>query len=217
MPLLQQWVRQRPWLAAGLAVSATGLAGLSGGALAAAGALGLAVGGIAGSRPIDDATHPLRRRILSTLEVNPGLCYRELQQSLGAANGTLRHHLDVLQGSSRLTVMHVNGRTCYFAGPPESVELLQGQFGMSRAAERLPIGLSLVQRSVILSIREDGVPKSQSDLARRLGRTRASVHSAVKVLQRRGLLRQDSLTLSPHLEHDDAWRAGVVSGFSEEP
>ena len=39
MPLLQQWVRQRPWLAAGLAVSATGLAGLSGGALAAAGAL----------------------------------------------------------------------------------------------------------------------------------------------------------------------------------
>jgi len=30
-------------------------------------------------------------------------------------------------------------------------------------------------------------------------------------------LRQDSLTLSPHLEHDDAWRAGVVSGFSEEP
>ena len=60
MPLLQQWVRQRPWLAAGLAVSATGLAGLSGGALAAAGALGLAVGGIAGSRPVDDATHPLR-------------------------------------------------------------------------------------------------------------------------------------------------------------
>ncbi len=217
MPLLQQWVRQRPWLAAGLAVSATGLAGLSGGALAAAGAIGLAVGGIAGSRPVDDATHPLRRRILSTLEDHPGLCYRELQHTLGAANGTLRHHLDVLQGTSRLTVMHVNGRTCYFAGPPESVELLQGQFGMSRAAERLPIGLSLVQRSVILSIREDGVPKSQSDLARRLGRTRASVHSAVKVLQRRGLLRQDSLNLSPHLEHDDAWRAGVVSGFTDEP
>ena len=217
MPLIQQWVRQRPWLAAGLAVSATGLAGLSGGALAAAGAIGLAVGGIAGSRPVDDATHPLRRRILSTLEDHPGLCYRELQHSLGAANGTLRHHLDVLQGTSRLTVMHVNGRTCYFAGPPESVELLQGQFGMSRAAERLPIGLSLVQRSVILSIREDGVPKSQSDLARRLGRTRASVHSAVKVLQRRGLLRQDSLNLSPHLEHDDAWRAGVVSGFTDEP
>ena len=33
MPLLQQWVRQR-LAAAGLAVSATGLAGLSGGALA---------------------------------------------------------------------------------------------------------------------------------------------------------------------------------------
>jgi len=216
MPLLQQWVRQRPWLAAGLAVSATGLAGLSGGALAAAGALGLAVGGIAGSRPVDDATHPLRRRILTTLENHPGLCYRELQQSLAAANGTLRHHLDVLQGASRLTVMHVNGRTCYFAGPPESVELLQGHVGMSRAAERLPIGLSLVQRSVILSIKEDGVPRSQSDLARRLGRTRASVHSAVKVLQRRGLLRQDTLALSPHLDDDQAWRAGVVSGFTDE-
>lgn len=86
---------------------------------------------------------------------------------------------------------------------------------MRRAAERLPIGLSLVQRSVILSIREDGVPKSQSDLARRLGRTRASVHSAVKVLQRRGLLQQGGLSLSPHLEHDEAWKAGVVSGFSD--
>lgn len=87
---------------------------------------------------------------------------------------------------------------------------------MSRAAERLPIGLSLVQRSVILSIKEDGVPRSQSDLARRLGRTRASVHSAVKVLQRRGLLRQDTLALSAHLDDDQAWRAGVVSGFTDE-
>jgi DNA-binding transcriptional ArsR family regulator len=216
MPLLQQWVRQRPWLAAGLAVGASGLAGLGGGALVAAGALGLAVGGVSGSRPVDDASHPLRRRILSTLEAHPGLCYRELQKALGAANGTLRHHLDVLQGSARLTVLPVNGRTCYFAGPPESVELLQGSRLLERAAERLPIGLSLVQRSIVRSIREDGVPESQSALARRLGRTRASVHSAVKVLRRRGLLRHDSLALSAHLEEDEAWTAGRISGFSND-
>ena len=201
MPLLQQWVRQRPWLAAGLAVSATGLAGLSGGALAAAGALGLAVGGIAGSRPIDDATHPLRRRILSTLEDNPGLCYRELQTVMNTANGTLGHHLDVLQTRRAVTVMPVNGRTCYFAGWPSQVEVLRSKVvGEERMAQQLPIGLSPVQRMIIENIDREGVPRSQAALARRLGRTRATVHSAVKVLRRRGILREDRIELMPHID-----------------
>ena len=36
MPLLAQWVRQRPWLAAGIASAAGGVAGLAGGIAAAA-------------------------------------------------------------------------------------------------------------------------------------------------------------------------------------
>ena len=47
MPLLAQWTRQRPWLAAGLAGAAGGVAGLAGGLASVAGAVGaMAFGGI---------------------------------------------------------------------------------------------------------------------------------------------------------------------------
>ena len=36
-------------------------------------------------------------------------------------------------------------------------------------------------------------------MARELGRSRASVHSAVTVLRRRGVLQATALTLAPHL------------------
>ena len=37
--------------------------------------------------------------------MHDGLAYRELQRELGAANGTLRHHLDVLISSRSVTVI----------------------------------------------------------------------------------------------------------------
>ena len=113
MPLIAQWVRQRPWLAASIAGAAGGIAGIAGGiAAAASAASGVALGGISTRRR--NSEHPLRRRILLTLDKHPGLCYRELQSTLATANGTLRHHLDVLQTRRSITVMPVNGRTCYY-------------------------------------------------------------------------------------------------------
>ena len=67
-------------------------------------------------------------------------------------------------------------------------------------AQQLPIGLSPVQRLIIENIDREGVPRSQAALARRLGRTRATVHSAVKVLRRRGILRDDRIELMPHID-----------------
>jgi predicted transcriptional regulator len=151
--------------------------------------------------------HPLRRRILSTLEQHPGLCYRELQSTLSAANGTLRHHLDVLQTRRSVTVLPVNGRTCYFAGAPTQVEILRGiNVNEERAASALPIGLSLVQRLIVEDIVKEGVPRSQAALARRIGRSRATTHSAIKVLRRRGILREDRIELMPHINMDIEWR-----------
>ena len=189
MPLLAQWVRQRPWLAAGIAGAAGGIAGIAHGVTAMAStASALAFGGISTKR--QSSEHPFRTRVLRTLERHPGLCYRELQHELSAANGTLRHHLDVMQNQGNITVMPVNGRTCYFAGAPSQIEVLRGMdVGESEAARKMPIGLSLVQRTIIDDIRINGIPRSQAALARRIGRSRASVHSAVKVLRRRGILR----------------------------
>ena len=63
MPLIAQWVRQRPWLAAGIAGAAGGVAGVASGMAAAASAVGaLAFGGI--STKARNSEHPLRRRIL---------------------------------------------------------------------------------------------------------------------------------------------------------
>ena len=205
MPLISQWVRQRPWLATGLAGAAGGIASIASGVAAAATSVGaLAMGSI--STKNRSTEHPLRRRILNTLEKHPGLCYRELQSTLATANGTLRHHLDVLQSRKSISVMPVNGRTCYFAGAPSQVEILKGiAVSEQRAASSLPIGLSLVQRLIIEDIVKEGTPRSQAQLARRIGRTRATVHSAVKVLRRRGILREDRIELMPHIDMNIQW------------
>ena len=200
MALLKQWVNQRPWLAAGIAGATGGILGIG----SSLSSLMLARGGV--KARVQDFEHPLRQRILKTLERNPGLCYRELQSTLATANGTLRHHLDVLQSRQSITVMPVNGRTCYFAGAPTQVEVLKGiSVNEQRAASALPIGLSLVQRLIIEDIVNEGIPRSQAHLARRIGRTRATVHSAIKVLRRRGILREDRIDLMPHIDMDIDW------------
>jgi len=127
---------------------------------------------------------------------------------MNTANGTLRHHLDVLQSRQSVTVLPVNGRTCYFAGGPSQVEVLRSTVvGEGRMAQQLPIGLSPVQRMVLENIDREGIPRSQAELARRLGRTRATVHSAVKVLRRRGILREDRIELMPHIDLEIYTRA----------
>ncbi len=214
MPLLSQWVRQRPWLTAGLLGATGGISGIAGGVAAAASAIGaITLGGVS-SKSKRQHEHPQRVRILATLEENPGLCYRELQTVLNAANGTLRHHLDVLQARKSVIIMPVNGRTCYFAGAPSQIEELRGmKLGEQAAANALPIGLSLVQRLILVNIEEEGVPRSQSELARRIGRSRATVHSAVKVLRRRGILREDRVELMPHINMDLSWNGAVAMDY----
>ena len=202
MALLRQWISQRPWLAAGIAGATGGLVGLGSGLSA----LAFTRGGV--KSKISDYEHPLRQRIIRTLEKSPGLCYRELQSNLSAANGTLRHHLDVLTSRKSITIISVNGRTCYFAGAPSQVEVLRGMnVGEHEAARKMPIGLSLVQRTIIDDIKINGIPRSQASLARRIGRSRATVHSAVKVLRRRGIMREDRLEMAPHLINSEEWES----------
>ena len=202
MALLKQWITQRPWLAAGIAGATGGIIGI-GSSLSSM----MFTRGSVKAR-LAEFEHPLRRRIMLTLEKKPGLCYRELQSHLSAANGTLRHHLDVLTSRKAITIISVNGRTCYFAGAPTQIEALRGMnVGESEAAKKMPIGLSLVQRTIIDDIRVNGIPRSQASLARRIGRSRATVHSAVKVLRRRGIMREDRLEMAPHLINTEDWKS----------
>ena len=202
MALLKQWITQRPWLAAGIAGATGGIIGI-GSSLSSM----MFTRGSVKAR-LAEFEHPLRRRIMLTLEKKPGLCYRELQSHLSAANGTLRHHLDVLTSRKAITIISVNGRTCYFAGAPSQIEALRGMnVGEAEAAKKMPIGLSLVQRTIIDDIQVNGIPRSQASLARRIGRSRATVHSAVKVLRRRGIMREDRLEMAPHLINTEDWKS----------
>ena len=197
MALFDQWKATRPWYVDSI--------GALGGA-----ALGLG-GGFQLLFPVAQGTmiahretgweHPLRIRIIETLEKSPGIHFRELQRRLSAANGTLRHHLDSLTKEGIVTVVPVNGRTCYYFGAPAQVEILEGT-GVtddSRDAAMMPVGLSEVQRVVVARLTEEEGPKSQAQLARDLGRSRASVHSAISVLRKRGIVNQSGLSLAPHL------------------
>ena len=82
----------------------------------------------------------------------------------------------------------------------------------------MPIGLSLVQRTIVDDIKIHGIPRSQASLARRIGRTRATVHSAIKVLRRRGILREDRIELAPHLLEDSTWDSthGIDYNWSDD-
>lgn len=200
MALLQQWRENHPMLSLGI-VSLT--AGITGIGVFANSLLpwNWAVRGAISSPHIADWEHPLRRRILETLSANPGLCYRRLQSRLDAANGTLRHHLDVLVSQRTIAIIPVNGRSCYYAGAPSQLEIVKHlNVGDSRAAELLPVGLSQVQREVVARLVKDPLPQSQASVARDLGRSRASVNSAVQVLRRRGILANSRLDLASHLQ-----------------
>ena len=198
MALLEQWRGKRSWFLDGLIALTGGALGL--GAMLP-GMLPPAAQGTL-SAPNKNWENPVRARIMSTLDRSPGIHFRELQRRLEAANGTLRHHLDVLVTEKSVTTMSVNGRTCYYAGAPAQVEILigTGVTDDARAASMLPVGLSVLQRAVVARLTLSDAPRSQAALARDLGRSRSAVHSAVGVLRTRGIVTEGELRLADHLK-----------------
>ena len=197
MALVDQWRFSRPWYL-------DSIGAIAGAALGIGGSVQLLFPAAQGTMIAHRETgweHPLRLRIVNTLEKSPGIHFRELQRRLDAANGTLRHHLDILTKEGVVTIVPVNGRTCYYFGAPAQVEILEGT-GVTddiRAASMMPVGLSEVQKVVVARLTEQDSSESQAQLARDLGRSRASVHSAISVLRERGILNQSGLELAPHL------------------
>ncbi len=205
MALIEQAVRNRPFFVGFFASVCTFISGFGSVIISIVpffGSKGVLFTGIVSDRNHRPIEHPLRVKILETLTQKPGLCYRELQKELNAANGTLRHHIDVLNNQRSLTIVRVNGRVCYYAGAPSQMKVLRsmGIEDDERAASLMPVGLSEAQKLVLNELKTKTPPRSQAELGRRIGRTRATVHSAVKVLKDRGLISREKLELAPHLE-----------------
>ncbi len=197
MPMVRQLRESYPWIADSLAAMVAGATGYA----ALLPFFPIARGTL--SAPHENSwEHPLRRSILKTLERSPGIHYRELQRSLSAANGTLRHHLRILVNERSVTIVPVNGRTCYYAGAPAQVEILEGTgvTDQATAAAMQPVGLSGVQRQIVAALSNSPNPPSQAQLAREMGKSRTSVNSAISILRKRGIVNQGSLSLAPHLD-----------------
>ena len=198
MALLQQWRSRRSWAVDSIIALGGATIGITGLMPALIPPI---VEGTISSPSEHPWEHPVRAKILTTLEKSPGLHYRELQRRMNTANGTLRHHLDVLVNEKTVTIIPVNGRTCYYAGAPTQIEILLGA-GVrdeKRAAAMLPVGLSNLQKSIVVRLALSCVPESQAQLARDLGRSRSAVHSAICVLRNRGIVSLNALTLADHL------------------
>ena len=199
MELIEQWRTRHPWLSEIMAALVAGSTGFA--SVLPWFSPPLTRGAICSSNN-DHWEHPLRSKIVRTLERFPGIHFRELQRQLDTANGTLRHHLDVLVRECTVTLVPVNGRICYYAGAPAQVEILEGTgvTDEATAAAMLPVGLSEVQRDIVSRLHGSPNPSSQAQLAREIGRSRATVNSAVGVLRGRGIIRFGRLRLAPHLE-----------------
>jgi DNA-binding Lrp family transcriptional regulator len=198
MALLQQWRSRRSWAIDGIFALGGATLGITGLIPAFIPPISEGTISLSGEHPWE---HPVRAKILTTLEKSPGLHFRELQRRMNAANGTLRHHLDVLVNEKTVTIIPVNGRTCYYAGAPAQIEILLGT-GVrdeQKAAAMLPVGLSSLQKSIVVRLAVSCVPESQAQLARDLGRSRSAVHSAICVLRNRGILSPNKLVLADHL------------------
>jgi predicted transcriptional regulator len=196
MPIVRQLKESYPWIADSLTAVVAGMTGLSALIPFAPFTRGTL------SAPREHSwEHPLRGSILRTLERSPGIHFRELQRQLEAANGTLRYHLRILVNDRSVTVVPVNGRTCYYAGAPAQVEILEGTgvTDQATAAAMLPVGLSGVQRKIVTRLSGSPNPPSQAQLARDLGKSRTTVNSAISILRKRGIVNQSSLSLASHL------------------
>jgi len=60
------------------------------------------------------ADHPQRRLLLDLVAAQPGIHFKELQRRSQLANGTLVHHVAMLEKAGRLTAHRSSGYTCYF-------------------------------------------------------------------------------------------------------
>lgn len=118
-----------------------------------------------------------RRRILDAVEQRPGIHFRELQDRVGLAAGTLQHHLHVLQTSGLLVVARERQFTRYYAP------------GAVRAHDR-PLVAALRRegsRSILARLADDG-PTSTRRLAAVLGRSESTISWHLARLAEAGLV-----------------------------
>lgn len=118
--------------------------------------------------------HPQRARLAQIVAANPGIQFSELRRIAGVANGTLVHHVGVLERTGHLRRVAAHGQTRFFpAGAPAIV---------AGPPQRSPGGTAVLE-----AIRsKPGL--SNLEVARRTGLDPGTVHYHVQRLVQSGLV-----------------------------
>lgn len=108
----------------------------------------------------------LRREIYEHVEANPGVHYSGIKRDLGLANGTLSHHLRILEDRKLLTSRREGRRKCFYLpdrgdrGSPSDtrtriLRLIRNQPGLSQAQVAQQLGTSRQNINYHVSLLED--------------------------------------------------------------
>jgi biotin operon repressor len=113
--------------------------------------------------------HSLRNEIFNYVNRNPGATFTQIRDGVGAASGTVQHHLRVLVRGDVLRPMKTGKYTRYWP------------------CNHRVLALGPSEESIVKSIADEG-PGTQADLAKRTGMSRQLVHYHVQQMEEKGLV-----------------------------
>ena len=123
------------------------------------------------------ADEPTRQKLLSTIYTEPGTNFTILKEKLGLHNGTLAHHINILENNNMIT-SHRSGRQRLFF-----------PFGGSiNSTIRNSLITNKTQKEIILMVKENpGI--TQSMISQQLGMSRQKINYHVNSLSNNSVLR----------------------------
>ena len=123
------------------------------------------------------ADEPTRQKLLSTIYTEPGTNFTLLKEKLGLHNGTLAHHINILENNNMIT-SHRSGRQRLFF-----------PFGGSiNSTIRNSLITNKTQKEIILMVKENpGI--TQSMISQQLGTSRQKINYHVNSLSNNSVLR----------------------------
>jgi predicted transcriptional regulator len=136
---------------------------------------------IAGCRivsPVNVLDNPVRSRIYSYIKIRPGAYISEIVEKIGLDRGTLKYHIKTLEAQHKIEAYKDGGKTRYF----------ENNFTYNEEEIKVISALQNVTNQRIVSEIINGKCKTNIDLAREFGVSRATVSWYVKNLREVGLI-----------------------------
>ena len=137
--------------------------------------------------------HPTRSTIIDLVTQTPGINFSELLRTVGCSNGTLTHHLGLLEGGGHVVLVKQNGLACYYRTQQEASTDAHAWLRSTTARRILGV---LAQQ-----------PRPTGLIHQLAGCSRSNAHRHLVQIERAGLIKREGrvadLTEKGHL----AWQA----------